>query len=112
VPHPVIILSVGGDEYEVTAPDLARLTDYLRTPHPYGPDLDPGAAAVAVYLERLMEDGPAENPPLTTSECAGMLLALGRMEIQEGLPAGLAAVNSALLRYLRTTEQPGSARTA
>ena len=113
MPHPVIILSVGGDEYEVTAPDAARLIDYLRMAHPYGTKEDPGAVAAAVYVERLTEERAAVNPPLTMSECAGMLLALGRMDIQEGLPAGLAAVHSALLRYVATMAagQPGPART-
>ena len=106
--EPVIVLVVSGGEYPITTSEAARLVDYLRAPNEYVPDSDPGMDEAAVVLERLVVEGEAESlPPLTGQECAGLLIALGRMSAQEGLPARLAAMHDALLSYVAKPAAPG-----
>jgi hypothetical protein len=101
--HAMIVLTVSGGNYPMTESEAARLVEYLRAPNEYVAESDPGMIAAAVFLERLMEGGAAAGPALTGEECAGLLIALGRMDVQEGLTADLAAVQEALLGYV---EQP------
>jgi hypothetical protein len=37
-------------------------------PNPHVPAADPGSVAAAVFLERLVEDPSAENPPMNDEE--------------------------------------------
>jgi hypothetical protein len=96
----VIVLTVSGQQYPMTEAEAARLVEYLRAPNEYVAESDPGMLAAAVFLERLMGAGAEEGSTLTGEECAGLLIALGRMDVQEGLTADLAAVREALLGYL------------
>lgn len=103
----MIVLSVSGKEYPMTESEAARLVDYLRAPNEYVPDSDPGMAAAAVFLEQLVEGLDDAGSPLTSEECAGLLIALGRMDVQEGLTADLAGVQEALLAYLERPDVSG-----
>jgi hypothetical protein len=72
------------------------------------PTADPGSIAAAVFLERLLEDPNAKNPPMNDEEAAGILLALGRMLIDEGLTPRQSALHDALLAHFASQQGPGA----
>jgi hypothetical protein len=104
--EPLIVLVVSGGEYPMTVAEAGRLVDYLRAPNEYVPESDRGMDAAAVALERLLASDAAALPTLSGEECAGLLIALGRMSVQEGLPARLAAIHEALLGYVADAAAP------
>jgi hypothetical protein len=96
----VIVVNVGGVECQLTHAETADLIRWLQTPNPTFPDPDTGSMEAAVFLQRLVEDPDAENPPMTNEATRGILRALIRMHIQEGLTPRQQALHDALLVYL------------
>ena len=95
----VIVLGVGSEELQLTQGEASELVAMLRTPNPYAPATEPGSISAAVFLERLLDDPKAENPPMNDDESGAILFALGRMMIDEGLTKRQRALHDALLAY-------------
>ena len=95
----VVVLVVDGQHYQLSHPETRDLIRWLRTPNPHVPEADLKSAAAAVFLERLVEDPTAENPPMNDDEASGISLALGRKVIKEGLTAREEALHDALLAH-------------
>jgi hypothetical protein len=93
----VTVLEVDGLGYELTLDETRQVVRWLRTANPHAPETDPGSIAAAVFLERLLEDPAATNPPMNDGEAAGILVALGRMMILEGLTRRQEVLHDALL---------------
>jgi hypothetical protein len=93
----VIVVEVDGLDYELTLDETRQILRWLRTANPHVPATDPGSIAAAVFLERLLEDAVATNPPMNDGEAAGILIALGRMLLVEGLTGRQEALHDALL---------------
>jgi len=96
----VIVLEVEGTRFPLTPDETREVIRTLREPNPYAPDTELGAVAAAVFLERLLEDPTTQNPPMTDEEAGGILIALGRMMVTEGLSGRQADLHDALLAYL------------
>jgi hypothetical protein len=92
----VIVLELEGAPYHLTHDETRDVVRWLREPNPHVPTADPGSNAAAVFLERLLEDPSAENPPMNDDERRGILLALLRMSIEEGLTGRQQALHDAL----------------
>jgi len=102
----VVVVAVDGQPYELTQEETRDVIRWLREPNPHVPAADPGSVAAAVFLERLVEDPGAENPPMNSEEAAGILFALGRMIIDEGLTVRQQALHDALLAHFAERQEP------
>jgi hypothetical protein len=95
----VVVLVVDGQHYQLTHDEARDVIRWLRTPNPHVPDADIKSAHAAVFLEHLVDDPRAENPPRNDDEASGILIALGRKAIKEGLTAREEALHDALLAH-------------
>jgi hypothetical protein len=105
--QPVIVVEVDGKAYQLTHDETRDLVRWLREPNPHVPTADPGSVAAAVFLERLLEDPAAENPPMNDEEAAGILFALGRMSIDEGPTSRQSELHDALFAYFARKQLSG-----
>lgn len=96
----VIVVNVGGVECQLTHAETAAVIRWLRSPNPNFPAADPGSIHAAVFLERLIEDPKAENPPLENDEQRALLRALDRMVVKDGLTPRQEKLHDALLVHL------------
>ena len=93
----VIVLELDGEIYELDLDETRAVVRWLRTPNPDAPAADPGSSAAAVFYERLLEEPEAKNPPMNDEESRGILFALARMIVENGLTERQAALHEALL---------------
>jgi hypothetical protein len=96
----VVVLVVDGEHYQLSHPEARDVIRWLRTPKPHEAEPDLKSIAAAVFLERLVDDpAHAKNPPMNDDEAGGILIALGRMAVKEGLTEREAALHDALLAH-------------
>ena len=100
----VIVVAVGGVPYQLTHDETRGVIRWLRESNPHMPTADLGSIAAAVFLERLLESPSAETPPLNDEEAHGILLALGRMQIKEGLTSRQLDLHDALFAHFAHRE--------
>jgi hypothetical protein len=102
----VVVVEVDGQPYQLTQEETRDVIRWLREPNAHVPAANPGSVAAAVFLERLVEDPSAENPPMNDEEAAGILFALGRMLIDEGLTVRQQALHDALVAHFAARQEP------
>jgi hypothetical protein len=95
----VIVLELDGELYGLDLDETRAVVHWLRTPNSDVPAADPGSTAAAVFYERLLEEPKAQNPPMNDEESRGILLALARMVVEEGLTERQSALHEALLAH-------------
>ena len=96
----VVVIAVGDKPYQLTESETRDVLRWLREPKIGIPEADPAAVAAAVFLERLLDEPElVSNPPLTDSEAGSILVALGRMGVNEGLTDRQRALHDALLAH-------------
>ena len=96
----VIVVDVDSRSYPLTVDETLRVIEALREPNPHSPKMDDPSTAAAIHLERLVEEPPGTtNPPMTSFEAGAVLIALLRLELNEGLTPGMLALHDALVAY-------------
>ena len=98
----VIVLEVDGLQYPLSQSEARDLLRWLRDPNPHAPAADDGSIAAAVFLERLLEDPEAQNPPMNDEEARGIALALLRMSMDDGLTERQQTLHDAIVAHLVT----------
>ena len=99
-PQWVVVLVVDHEHYPLTHGETGDVIRWLRAPKKGESEPDFKSVAAAVFLERLVDDPHAENPPMNDDEAWGILIALGRKVIREGLTERESALHDALSAYL------------
>jgi hypothetical protein len=80
--------------------ETLQVIEKLHEPNPHSPKMDDASTAAAIHLERLVEEPiGTTNPPMTRLEAGGVLLALLRLQIDEGFTPRMQALHDALLAY-------------
>jgi hypothetical protein len=92
------IYFVVGDEHLPLDLDQARrLVEALREVETTArPEMAAAATAAAVFVERLLDEAAAENPPMTGWEAGALMTALELILIRDGLPGRMADLRDAL----------------
>lgn len=96
----VIVVDVDSRSYPLTVDETLRVIETLREPNPHSPKMDDPSTAAAIHLERLVEEPTGTtNPPMTSFEAGAVLIALLRLQLNEGLTPGMLALHDALVTY-------------
>ncbi|MGZ4300428.1 MAG: hypothetical protein ACXVR9_04075 [Gaiellaceae bacterium] len=96
----VIVVDVDSRSYPLTVAETLRVIETLREGNPHSPKMDDPSTAAAINLERQVEEPTGTtNPPMTSLEAGAVLIALLRLQLNEGLTPGMLALHDALVAY-------------
>jgi hypothetical protein len=94
-----VFFPIEGEQFPLSLDETRELVTELRETDPAFPEKYDAQVAAAVFLERLIDELGAQNPPLTHREINAIGLALTRLEVSSGLSDRQLGLRDAILAY-------------
>lgn len=98
-PQHTVFLVVDGEHFALSLDEAREIITELREPDRGNPEMADAQLAAAVFLERLVDELDAKNPPLTRREARAIGLAITRLEVSYGVSTRQFELRNALLAW-------------